>query len=87
MRVRPSFCVRTRPLASRICTCCTTAASDMDSGLAEFADRGRARAEPLEHEPATGVGERMEDAIQVGRHIVKHVLEYSVATAHSQVFA
>src|SRR5215472_14210139 len=29
MRVRPSFCVRTSPLTSRTCTCCTTAASDM----------------------------------------------------------
>lgn len=31
MRVRPSFRVRTRPLASRTCTCCTIAASDMDN--------------------------------------------------------
>ena len=32
VRVRPSFRDRTRPLVSRTCTCCSTAASDMDSG-------------------------------------------------------
>ena len=45
--------------------------------LPELADRSRALAEPLKHEPATGVGERMEDAVQI-RHIVKHMLEYSL---------
>src|SRR5215468_10161025 len=33
VRVRPSFRDRTRPLVSRTCTCCSTAASDMDSGF------------------------------------------------------
>ncbi len=32
--VLPVFCDRTSPLASSTCTCCTTAASDMLSGLA-----------------------------------------------------
>ena len=83
VRVRPSFCVRTRPLVSRICTCCTTAASDMDSGLPSSLTEAGPSAEPLEHEPAPGVGERMEDAIQI-RHIVKHMLEYRPADIDSQ---
>ena len=52
----------------------------------ELADRGRALAEPLQHEPATGVGERMEDAVQI-HYILKHVLKYSPPRANNQVVA
>ena len=53
---------------------------------AELADRGRPLAEPLQHEPSPGIGERVEDAVQV-RRIVKHMLEYSRPRPNSQVFA
>ena len=55
--------------------------------LPEFADRRRTPAKPIEHPPATGVGECAEDPIQVQlwiHHIVKHTLEYGAAPGNSQ---
>ncbi len=54
--------------------------------FAELADRSGPLAEPLKHESAAGVGERVEDAVQI-RYIVKHMLEYPPGALDSQVLA
>ena len=58
--------------------------------LPELADRRRTLAKPLEHAPATGVGEGAEDPIQVQfwvHHVVKHMLEYGATPGNSQAIA
>jgi hypothetical protein len=55
--------------------------------LRELADRRRTLAEPLEHPPSAGIGERVENPVQVQfrvQHIVKHMLEYGVPYGNSQ---
>jgi len=72
VRTLPTFSVRTSPLASKICKCCTTAASVIARGLASFETRHRAFAHSLHHRPASGIAEGVEDAVNVdslGKHI------------------
>ena len=52
-------------------------------GLCELAHRGRTSHEPLDDQPARGVGESLEDPIEVD-WLVNHVLEYWRVGINSQ---
>ena len=86
VRTRPTFSDRTSPLASSTCEMLHHRRQGHVERLGELAHRGRALAQPLDHDAAGRVGQGLEGEIE-GRLIVKHTLNYCANPRFSRAFS